>query len=71
MLTPLISYPDPNKPEAETAAQHSHRHSHPDGSLAEPGLELGLEEVFMFDSESENRDRAVEAVEAVSEARAF
>ena len=32
---------------------------------------LGLEEVFVFDSKSENRDRAVEAVsEAVSEARA-
>ena len=31
---------------------------------------IGLEEVFVFDSESENRDRAVEAVEAVSEARA-
>ena len=39
------------------------------------GLRLGLEleEVFMFDSNSENRDKAVEAVEAVesvSEARA-
>ena len=36
------------------------------------GLELGLglEEVFLFDSKSENRDREVEAVEAVSEARA-
>ena len=34
------------------------------------GLWLGLEEVFMFDSTSENRDRAVEAVESVSEARA-
>ena len=36
------------------------------------GLGLGqwLEEVFVFDSKSENRDRAVEAVEAVSEARA-
>ena len=31
------------------------------------GLGLGLEEVFVFDSKSENRDRAVEAVEAVSE----
>ena len=30
----------------------------------------GLEEVFVFDSKSENRDRAVEAVESVSEARA-
>ena len=29
-----------------------------------------LEEVFVFDSKSENRDRAVEAVESVSEARA-
>ena len=29
---------------------------------------LGLEEVFVFDSKSENRDRAVEAVESVSEA---
>ena len=34
------------------------------------GLGLGLEEVFVFDSKSENRDRAVEAVQAVSEARA-
>ena len=34
------------------------------------GLVLGLEEVFVFDSKSENRDRAVEAVESVSEARA-
>ena len=33
-------------------------------------LGLGLEEVFVFDSTSENRDRAVEAVESVSEARA-
>ena len=32
------------------------------------GLWLGLEEVFVFDSKSENRDRAVEAVGAVSEA---
>ena len=31
---------------------------------------LGLEEVFVFDSKSENRDRAVEAVESVPEARA-
>ena len=38
----------------------------------EPGLRLGLglEEVFVFDSKRENRDRAVEAVESVSEARA-
>ena len=36
----------------------------------EVGLGLGLEEVFVFDSKSENRDRAVEAVESVSEARA-
>ena len=34
------------------------------------GLGLGLEEVFVFDSKRENRDRAVEAVESVSEARA-
>ena len=34
------------------------------------GLGLGLEEVFVFDSKSENRDRAVEAVESVPEARA-
>ena len=34
------------------------------------GEGLGLEEVFVFDSKSENRDRAVEAVESVSEARA-
>ena len=33
-------------------------------------LGLGLEEVFVFDSKGENRDRAVEAVESVSEARA-
>ena len=40
-------------------------------SLVMSGLGLGLrlEEVFVFDSKSENRDRAVEAVEAVSEAR--
>ena len=31
------------------------------------GIGSGLEEVFVFDNESENRDRAVEAV---SEARA-
>ena len=31
---------------------------------------LRLEEVFVFDRMSENRDRAVEAVESVSEARA-
>ena len=31
--------------------------------LLRVGLELGLEEVFGFDSKSENRDRAVEAVE--------
>ena len=29
---------------------------------------LGLEEVFVFDSKSQNRDRAVEAVESLSEA---
>ena len=34
------------------------------------GLGSGSEEVFLFDSKSENRDKAVEAVEAVSEARA-
>ena len=34
------------------------------------GLGLGLEEIFVFASKSENRDRAVEAVESVSEARA-
>ena len=35
------------------------------------GFGLGLlEEVFVFDSKSENRDKAVEAVESVSEARA-
>ena len=33
-------------------------------------LGLGLEGFFVLDSKSENRDRAVEAVEAVSEARA-
>ena len=32
-------------------------------------LGLGLEEVILFDSKSENRDRAVEAVEPLSEAR--
>ena len=34
-------------------------------------LGLGLEEVFVFDSKSENRDRAVEAVQSVSETRAL
>ena len=34
------------------------------------GSGLGLEEVFVFDNTSANRDRAVEAVESVSEARA-
>jgi len=29
-------------------------------------LWLGLEEVFVFDSKSENRDRAAEAIESVS-----
>ena len=40
--------------------------------LCQPGLglELGLEEVFVFDSKSENMDRAVEAGVSVSEARA-
>ena len=38
--------------------------------FGEAGSGLGLEEVFVFDSKSENRDRAVEAVESVSEARA-
>ena len=33
------------------------------------GSGLGLEEVFVFDSKSENRDIAVEAVKSVSEAR--
>ena len=33
------------------------------------GFGAGLEEVFVFDTKSGNRDRAVEAVEAVSEAR--
>ena len=33
------------------------------------GLWLWLEEVLVFDSKSENRDRAVEAIEAVPEAR--
>ena len=31
------------------------------------GLDLGLEEVFVFHSKSENSDRAVDAVESVSE----
>ena len=34
------------------------------------GLEEELEEVFVFDIKSENRDREVEPVEAVSGARA-
>ena len=34
------------------------------------GLGLGLEDAFVFDSKSETRDRAVEAVQSVSEARA-
>ena len=34
------------------------------------GLRLGLEEVFVFDSKSGDRDRAVGAVETVLEARA-
>ena len=34
------------------------------------GSGSGLEEVFVFDSKSENRDRAIEAVESVPEARA-
>ena len=34
------------------------------------GLGFGLEQVFVFDSKSENRDRAIEAVESVPEARA-
>ena len=40
------------------------------GSHLQLELGLGLKEVFVFDSKSENRDRAVEAVESVSEARA-
>ena len=40
------------------------------GLLLGLGLQSGLEEVFVFDSKSENRDRAVEAVESVPEARA-
>ena len=39
------------------------------GSRLGLGLGLWLEEVLVFDSESENRDRAVEAIEAVPEAR--
>ena len=39
-------------------------------SCLQLGLGLGLKEVLVFDSKSENRDRAVEAVEAVPEARA-
>ena len=35
------------------------------------GLGSGLEEVFVFDNKREKRDRPVEAVESVSEARAF
>ena len=34
-------------------------------SVLQIGLGLGLEEVYVFDSKSENRGRAVEAVEAV------
>ena len=39
------------------------------GLGSESWLGLWLEEVFVFDSKSENRDRAVEAIEAVPEAR--
>ena len=38
--------------------------------LSRLGLGLGLEEVYVFDSANENRDRAVEAVKSVSEVRA-
>ena len=41
-----------------------------DGSVTSRRYRLGLEEVFVFDSKSENRYRAVEAVESVSEASA-
>ena len=34
-------------------------------------LGLGFKEDFLFDSKRENRDRAVEAVKSVSEARAI
>ena len=34
------------------------------------GLGLGLDDVCVFDSKSEDRDRAAETVESVSEARA-
>ena len=43
--------------------------SHGDYRILGLGLGSGLEEVFVFDSKSENRDRAVEAIEAVPEAR--
>ena len=33
------------------------------------GIRVRVKDVFVFDSKSENRDRAVEAVESVSEAR--
>ena len=35
------------------------------------GLGLRLEEVVVFDSNSENRDRAIEALESLSEAREY
>ena len=46
---------------------------HCGGSILILSLELGLglEEVFVFDSKGENRDRPVEAVVPVSEAREF
>ena len=36
--------------------------AYPSGASLGLGLWLGLEEVFVFDSKSENRDRAVEVV---------
>ena len=63
-------------PEWVTVAYHTlidtvltshHWHSASEVELLLLGLGLGLEEVFVFDSKSENRDRAIEAVESVPE----
>ena len=35
------------------------------------GGDIRLEEAFVFNSKSENRDRVVEALESLSEARAY
>ena len=54
----------------ERGAREAERESGRSWASKEGGIGGGLEEVFAFDSKRENRDRAVETIESVSEARA-